>query len=373
MKKSMIVTLLASVFLTFFIFNSQTSAAAVLEGVDSNYIIKDMNGTSQRQKINIYNQSRLEMEILPDNSMIQYTYDANGNLLKRSKATPAEPYIFSTSVVSYDIYLKGVPDSVKTVRFPTWTDYNQQDDLEWIDGVKVAPNLWRGTVVLSKHGMETGAYVTHVYADNKAVAGVTTQIKNTQTVRAPQTVGLDAEYYEVVIEGVSRTIQEVKFPTWTEKNDQDDIERPYVIGERIGNTTWKIRIPFSKHNYEAGNYFTHIYAHDKYGNSNYIGGTSVAVKGGVGVSGPKTANISAGSYDVLIYGLDPNIKRVQFPTWTSNKEQDDLEWIEGVKVAPGVWKATVFFQRHNSEVGSYITHIYADNKYVGALVCNVNR
>ncbi|MNF03850.1 GBS Bsp-like repeat protein [compost metagenome] len=75
----------------------------------------------------------------------------------------------------------------------------------------------------------------------------------------------------------------------------------------------------------------------------------------------------------MIYGLDPNIKRVQFPTWTSNKEQDDLEWIEGVKVAPGVWKATVLFQRHNSEVGSYITDIYADNKYVGGLVCNVNR
>ncbi|MEK5236047.1 GBS Bsp-like repeat-containing protein [Paenibacillus sp. FSL L8-0470] len=246
MKKSTIVTMLASVLLTLFSFNAQTSAAVGPEEIVSNYLIVDMNGTPQRQKINIYNHNQLETEILADNSMIRYSYDANGNLLKRNKVTPAEPYIFSTSAVSYDIYLKGVPDSVQNVHFPTWTEDKGQDDIEWIAGVKVAPNLWKGKVILSKHGGQRGKYNTHIYADNQLVKGLNTNIQDTTKIISPQTVSLTDGYYEVYVEGVARTIKEVRFPTWTEYKGQDDIKDPWIIGEKVNDTTWKIRIPFSE-------------------------------------------------------------------------------------------------------------------------------
>ncbi|MBW4084555.1 GBS Bsp-like repeat-containing protein [Paenibacillus sp. S150] len=109
--------------------------------------------------------------------MIQYTYDPNGNLLKQTQGTSTEPYVFSTSAVSYDIYLKNVPDSARGVSFPTWTELYGQDDIEWIVGEKVAPGLWRCTVVLSKHGGITGIYNTHIYVDSVMVRGLTAVIQ----------------------------------------------------------------------------------------------------------------------------------------------------------------------------------------------------
>ncbi|QQZ61587.1 GBS Bsp-like repeat-containing protein [Paenibacillus sonchi] len=198
----------------------------------SSYIIVNMAGTSQKQKNFVYNRGRLETEILPDNSMIQYTYDPNGNLLKRTKGYSVEPYVISTSAVSYDIYLKNVPDGVREVRFPTWTELNGQDDIDWIVGEKVAPGLWKCTVVLSKHGGITGTYITHIYADGVGAGGLTAQIQNTLKVTSPQAASLADGSYEVRVEGVARTVSEVRFPTWTENNGQDDLENPWIMGKR---------------------------------------------------------------------------------------------------------------------------------------------
>ncbi|MNC20938.1 GBS Bsp-like repeat protein [compost metagenome] len=301
--------------------------------------------------------------------MIQYTYDPNGNLLKRTKGYSAEPYTFSTSAVSYDIYLKNVPDRVREVHFPTWTELNGQDDIAWLVGEKVAPGLWKCTVVLSNYGGITGTYITHIYADGVAVGGLTAQIQNTLKVSSPQTALLSDGFYEVSVEGVARTVSEVRFPTWTENNWQDDLENPWIRGEKINDTTWKIRVPFAKHNFETGNYFTHFYYFDKYGTMAGIGGTTVTVKGGTG--GSKETDISGVSYDVFIYGVDSKVQKVQFPTWTAYKDQDDIEWIDGVKVGNGVWKATVVYSNHSSELGRYITHIYADGKFAGSWEFNV--
>ncbi|MNI08724.1 GBS Bsp-like repeat protein [compost metagenome] len=364
MSKKQLVTMLFSGALIYLVLGLHSPAVWAEETKTSSYIIADMAGTAQKQKIFVYNQGRLETEILPDNSMIQYTYDANGNLLKRSKGNSVQPYIISTSAVSYDIYLKNVPDRVREVRFPTWTELNGQDDIDWIVGEKVAPGLWKCTVVLSKHGGITGTYITHIYADGVGVGGLTAQIQNTLKVTSPQAASLADGAYEVRVEGVARTVSEVRFPTWTENNGQDDLENPWIMGEKVNDTTWKIRVPFAKHNFETGNYFTHFYYFDKYGTMAGISGTTVTVKGGTG--GSKETDISGVSYDVFIYGVDSKVQKVQFPTWTAYKDQDDIEWIDGVKVGNGVWKATVVYSKHNSELGRYFTHIYADGKFAGA-------
>ncbi|NOU79770.1 hypothetical protein GC101_12890 [Paenibacillus sp. LMG 31459] len=322
-----------------------------------------MAGTVQKQNVFVYNRGRLETEILQDNSMIQYTYDSNGNLLKRTKESSLAPYIISTAAVSYDIYLKGVPNNAQSVHFPTWREQNGQDDIEWIVGEKVASGVWKGTVVLSRHG-GTGSYITHIYVDSKAVSGLSAQIQDTVKVTAPSSVSLADTFYEVNVEGVARTVSEVRFPSWTQNNGQDDLVNPWIMGEKINDTTWKIRIPFAEHNFETGNYFTHIYSFDRYGALNGIGGTTVQVKGGAG--GSKETDISGVSYDVFIYGVEPTVQKVQFPTWTAYRDQDDIEWIDGVRIGNGVWRATVVYSKHNSEIGPYITHIYGDGNFMGA-------
>lgn len=197
----------------------------------------------------------------------------------------------------------------------------------------------------------------------------TAEVQNTTKITAPQPAYLVNTFYEITVEGVARTVSEVRFPTWTENQGQDDLENPWIMGEKVNDTTWKIRVPFSKHNFETGNYFTDIYFSDKY-NTNYgINGATVAVHGATG--GSDETDISGVSYDMYIYGLDPQTQKVQFPTWTANEGQDDIEWIDGVKVASGVWKGTVVYSKHNSEPGRYISHVYADGKYSGAWEFNV--
>lgn len=62
----------------------------------------------------------------------------------------------------------------------------------------------------------------------------------------------------------------VRFPTWTEANGQDDLDLKWwdadskCIGTKNGDT-WTFRVKDSDHNYERGDYTTHIYAYDMHG------------------------------------------------------------------------------------------------------------
>lgn len=78
----------------------------------------------------------------------------------------------------YDVYVTGVTDGISginKVQFPTWTDYNGQDDLVWnwdVSGATAGTNLgggtWRYTVLRSDHGNNEGIYNTHVYIYDNA-------------------------------------------------------------------------------------------------------------------------------------------------------------------------------------------------------------
>lgn len=161
MKTLKALGIFSSCFLLYSWSGAQLPKALAAEAAMSSYIMIDIGEVAQKQTVYIYNKGRLETEIQPDHSMISYSYDINGNLLQKSKAYSAEPYIFSTSAVSYDIYLRGLSDSIKQVTFPTWTELNGQDDLKWINGEKAAPGLWKATVLLPRHGAITGIYNTH--------------------------------------------------------------------------------------------------------------------------------------------------------------------------------------------------------------------
>lgn len=66
--------------------------------------------------------------------------------------------------------------------------------------------------------------------------------------------------------GISR----VQFPTWTLKNDQDDILQDWETNSKasgkISGNTVTFQVNVADHNGEAGTYKTHIYAYDKNGN-----------------------------------------------------------------------------------------------------------
>lgn len=96
----------------------------------------------------------------------------------------------------------------------------------------------------------------------------------------PPTVGqvtienLTEDGYDVVVKGVSDTgtgIDRVQFPTWTDKDGQDDLDNtwetnPKSTGIHEGNGTWRYHVSRANHFNEYGLYNTHIYAYDKAGN-----------------------------------------------------------------------------------------------------------
>lgn len=74
-------------------------------------------------------------------------------------------------------------------------------------------------------------------------------------------------------------VDRVQFPTWTNYQGQDDIfaswqTNPAASGKKNGDIyTYQVHI--SAHNYESGQYITHIYAYDKYGNASSSGVSAV--------------------------------------------------------------------------------------------------
>lgn len=306
-----------------------------------------------------------------------YSYDQYGNAMGIGVGTTtaiqgvkALPEV-SFSNASYSVIAAGVDTDVTQVIFPTWTTQNGQDDLVWYEGEQVDLGVWRAIIPFSKHSNERGDYITHVYdkTHNAFLGGTSTLVKETTSVRIAPQVSLVDGSYDIFVDGVGDQVSSVKFPTWTILNGQDDIE--WKEGYKLADHTWMVNIRFSDHNQETGPYTTHIYSYDPYGNGVMIGAGYTTV--GAGVKAPSEANYYAGSYEIIAYGIDPTATQVQFPTWTDHNGQDDIIWYDGEKVDQGVWKIRIYYNKHNNETGSYITHIYVNGVFWDANASIVKR
>ncbi|MBD5504234.1 MAG: hypothetical protein HDR09_11020 [Lachnospiraceae bacterium] len=167
---------------------------------------------------------------------------------------------------------------VTKVAFPTWSIKNGQDDLQtpWPVG-----EAWShksdgsATYVIkinaSDHNNEEGYYATHIYAydaaGNQSMVAVSpdTYVDRTApTISDIKIIDQTNAGYTVQCKVTDNVgVSKVQFPTWTEKNGQDDI----IWGEGTKNgDIYSYRVNISDHNNEYGIYHTHIYAYDAMGN-----------------------------------------------------------------------------------------------------------
>lgn len=169
---------------------------------------------------------------------------------------------------------------ISKVEFPSWnTDKHRGEDANWIQG-SVSGNTASARISLFslKSGAVQGNYVTHIYAwdssGNKTC--VSTSIvyidRTAPTLTDIKVVEKDSKGYTVECKASDASgVNRVQFPTWTAKNDQDDIAKDWwtnqaVRGTRVSGDTYRFRVNISEHNNEVGRYATHIYVYDKYGN-----------------------------------------------------------------------------------------------------------
>ena len=202
---------------------------------------------------------------------VDYIYDQNGNLIEKQKKVVNRldaPSNTDLSAVSYEIVLYGVPPEVQEVSFPTWSRNNGQDDIVWHEGQKITNGIWRAVIPFEEHDMDFGEYETDVYVEKIKVGNSVTLVGlPTLNIQKPIQVSLNDGSYEIMISGVAGGVSKVAFPTWTSVNGQDDLENPWVVGEKMGSDTWRIKISLVKHNNELGSYITHIYSFDNEGSN----------------------------------------------------------------------------------------------------------
>ncbi len=151
-------------------------------------------------------------------------------------------------------------------------------------------------------------------------------------------------------------VSQVAFPTWTEKNGQDDLL--WKDGTITGSTV-TFRVDAAEHNNEEGKYITHIYATDIYGNKTeghpvyaIVDRTSPTIES------VEVYDVDETGYSIKVTASDNyGVTRVACPTWSEANYQDDLLWKDAVLEGN-----TAYFRvntaDHNNELGTYVTDVY---------------
>ncbi len=250
-------------------------------------------------------------------------------------------------------------DGVKSVKFPTWSEVNGQDDIIWSEGTKNG-DTWSYRVNVKDHKCDSGKYITHIYAyDNSnrlKTAGVSTNVNTNPVISNVKITDVTPTGYTVSCKAVAGSgISSVKFPTWSNVNGQDDIV--WHEGTKNGDT-WSYRVNVKDHKYDSGTYTTHIYAYDNSSNHTTAGTTAV-VDTSPKITDLKVTGVTANGYTVSCKAeAGAGIKSVKFPTWSDVNGQDDIVWHEGTRNGD-IWTFTVKVAEHKYDIGKYNTHVYA--------------
>ena len=309
-----------------------------------------------------------------------YAYDSEGKVSK-VELTATVPGANEAPVISnakitnvsrsgYTVTCTVTDDNaVDRVLMPTWSENNGQDDLIWYTANRTG-NTYTIEVDMMNHNYDTGKINTDIYAyDDEGEYSkleLDTKIEENQApvISDVKVINVTSDEYTVICKVTDDLeVVRVQMPTWTVNNGQDDI----VWHEaELKNGIATFTVNRKDHNFEYGDYITHIYAYDREGLKGFsICGTVNLKEPDINTStkpiikNVKISNINDSGYTVTCTVLSNNkITEVLFPTWTYKNEQDDLIWGVGQKLE-NEYTFRVNRSDHNYEFGTYVTHIYA--------------
>ncbi|MGQ7355019.1 GBS Bsp-like repeat-containing protein [Streptococcus suis] len=290
--------------------------------------------------------------ILPNKKLValaQATYTVPQPQIKQT--------ITQTSLTSFDVVITGVPNYYTRVQVPTWTNNKNQDDIKWYEGIRQSDGSYKVSVDIKNHTYETGLYLVHSYGvlPNKKLVALA---QATYTVPQPQIKQTITQTsltgFDVVITGVPDYYTRIQVPTWTNSKNQDDIK--WYEGIRQSDGSYKVSVDIKNHTYETGLYLVHSYG--------VLPNKKLVALAQTTHTVPKPqikqtiTQTSLTGFDVVITGVPNYYTRVQIPTWTNYKNQDDIKWYEGIRQSDGSYKVSVDIKNHNYETGLYLVHGY---------------
>ena len=282
---------------------------------------------------------------------------------------------------TFDVLISNVssPYGVREVKVPTWSSIGGQDDIIWYTAKKQANGTYKVTVKATDHKKSTGEYNIHVYyiQENNQLVGVTGTTTTVSIAHPKGTLTItnnnpDAGTFDVIVSGVSSPdgVREVKLPTWSNVDGQDDII--WYTAKKQADGTYKTTVKVSDHKYSTGLYNVHLYYIQDNGKIVGVAGTQVIVslaraKGNITIA---NNNPNTGTFDVIVSGVSSpyGVREVKLPTWSNVNGQDDIIWYTATRQANGTYKTTVKASDHKRSTGLYHIHLYyiqGNGKIVG--------
>ncbi|VUW99469.1 GBS Bsp-like repeat protein [Streptococcus constellatus] len=272
---------------------------------------------------------------------------------------------------TFDVIVSGVssPDGVREVKLPTWSNIDGQDDIIWYTATKQANGTYKTTVKVSDHKYSTGLYHVHLYyiQDNGQIVGVAGTQVNVSLARAKGNLTIqnnnpDTGTFDVIVSGISSPygVREVKLPTWSNVNGQDDII--WYTATRQANGTYKTTVKASDHKRSTGLYYIHLYYIQNNGKLVGVGGTTTEVS----IARPKgtltiqNKDANKGTFEVIVSNVSnpDGVREVKLPTWSNVNGQDDIIWYTATRQANGTYKAFIKASDHKNSTGLYYIHLY---------------
>ncbi|PMR65891.1 N-acetylmuramidase [Streptococcus intermedius] len=192
---------------------------------------------------------------------------------------------------TFDVIVSEVSNpagGVKAVSVPIWSSVNGQDDIIWYTATKQVNGTYKVTVKASNHKYSTGLYYVHLYyVQNNGtligVGGTSTNVTISPDKLKPtgkitiQNNNPNTGTFEVVVSNVfsPNGVREVKLPTWSSVNGQDDVS--WYTATKQADGTYKLFVNASNHKNSTGEYNVHLYYVQNDGQLVGVGGIKLQV------------------------------------------------------------------------------------------------
>lgn len=169
---------------------------------------------------------------------------------------------------TFDVIIKDVysPKGVRTVKVPTWSDKDGQDDIRWYEATRQANGDYKVSVKASDHKNSTGKYFVHLYYIQNdgsliGVGGTSTEVEfrnaKTKTQTGIKNVNSGAGTYTVTVDQApqGRRIKNIRVAAWSQAHQ----ENLYWYATAPYGMHTEVQVSAANHQYQKGNYTTHVY------------------------------------------------------------------------------------------------------------------
>lgn len=172
------------------------------------------------------------------------------------------------------VYLTRPQNMVKEVIIPVWTAWDQSD-IYWYKATRQSDGSYKITVDATNHQWHSGRYIVHAYVKTYQDEMMFVKEKNVDMNLGTRIVTekIDTRSVRVKIYGIDARVNEMKFPTWSLVDGQDDIV--WYTAQKNSDGSWSAEISSRYHNV-AGKYICDLYVVEA-GKYTKVGGTEVSI------------------------------------------------------------------------------------------------